>query len=351
MSGMTGPERVARERAGVLCAGTLLVDQGKTIDAYPARDSLAVIEDITTSTGGAGLNMAMDLRRLGAEFEIGVLGCLADDAAGDYILAACAEAGVDTAMVEIRPGATTAFTDVMVERVGGRRTFFWYAGTNADFHAEPDDIAASNARVLHVGNLGAHPRMEQRDERGESGWSVLLAAARAAGMHTNLELTSLAPERLEQLAGHCLPHLDSVIVNELEASALTGAAIAAPDVDEPVDWPAMEGLAVGLIERGVAALAVVHFPAGSVAATAGGHVLRQGSVRVPADMVRSTTGAGDAFAAGVILGLHAGWPLADGLRLGSAAAAACIQDAHTSNGIGPAAACLAAADRYGFRAT
>ena len=84
---------------GVLCAGTILVDVGKVIDAYPALDHLATIEQISLSTGGPGLNMAVDLRMLGADFPIGVLGAVGDDEHGALILAECARLGIDTAGV------------------------------------------------------------------------------------------------------------------------------------------------------------------------------------------------------------------------------------------------------------
>ena len=107
-------------------------------------------------------------------------------------------------------------------------------------------------------------------------------------------------------------------------------------------------MARGLVERGVG-LAVVHFPAGSVAAAPDGRVIRQGSVRLPRAEVRSTTGAGDAFAAGVLFGLHEGRPVEECLRLGAAAAAACVQGPNTSDGIRPAPDCLADADQAGYR--
>jgi sugar/nucleoside kinase (ribokinase family) len=108
-------------------------------------------------------------------------------------------------------------------------------------------------------------------------------------------------------------------------------------------------MALGLIEHGVSALAVVHFPAGCVAAAPGGRTWRQGSVRLRRDQVRSTTGAGDAFAAGVILGLHEGWPVGRCLRLAVASAAACVRGPNTSDGIKHADACLAEADEMGYR--
>jgi sugar/nucleoside kinase (ribokinase family) len=110
-------------------------------------------------------------------------------------------------------------------------------------------------------------------------------------------------------------------------------------------------MALGLIDQGVSVLAVVHFPAGCVAAAPGGRTWRQSSVRLPRQQVRSTTGAGDAFAAGVILGLHEGWPAERCLRLAVASAAACVRSPNTSDGIKPAEECLAEADRAGYRQT
>ncbi len=337
------------ERSGVLCVGSALVDYGKTIDAYPPLDALATIEDISRSTGGAALNMSRDLRRLGASFPVELLGCVADDDDGSFILESCAGDAIETGRVRVREGATTAFTDVMVEREGGRRTFFTHLGTNGLLEVDPSELVDVEARILHVGNLGFHPLMEQVAADGSNGWSRLLATARNAGVHTNLELATLAPEHLEMVVGPCLPHLSSVIINELEASALTGIGASAPDADAPVDWAAMEALAQGLIERGVSSLAVVHFPAGAVAAMPGGQVWRQGSVRLAPDRVVSTTGAGDAFASGVIYGLHEGWSVEDCLRLGAAAAATCIGDANTSDGIGTVSECLALVDELGCR--
>jgi len=67
--------------------------------------------------------------------------------------------------------------------------------------------------------------------------------------------------------------------------------------------------------------------------------------------VGSTTGAGDAFAAGAILGPHEGWPVERCLRLAVASAAASVRSPNTSDGIKPAGQCLAEADRAGYRPT
>ncbi|HVH24528.1 MAG TPA: carbohydrate kinase family protein [Pseudonocardia sp.] len=340
---MSGP------RAGVLCAGSVLVDVVKVIDAYPALDHLAMIEQVSLSTGGPGLNLAVDLRLLGAEFPIGVLGAVGDDEHAAFLLAECARLGLDTAGVDRVPGVATSFTDAMVERDGGRRTFFHHYGANAVFDPASVDLAGSSARILHAGAPGLHPLLDTRRPDGGNGWTELLRRSRAAGLHTNMELVSLSAERMAEVALPCLPHLDSIVINELEAGALTGRHASVPAAEGPVDWAAVEAMARRLLELGVSALAVVHFPAGAVAATADGHTFRQGSVRLPRAQLRSTVGAGDAFAAGVILGLHEGWPVPQCLRLAVASAAACVRSPHTSLGIGTAEECLSAADTAGYR--
>jgi sugar/nucleoside kinase (ribokinase family) len=338
-----------RPGAGIVCAGTILVDAGKVIDRYPALDHLAMIEHITLSTGGPSLNMAVDLRQLGAAFPVGVLGAVGDDPHAAFILAECARLGISTAAVRELAGAVTSFTDVMVERDGGRRTMFHHSGANALFDASAADLRTPAARILHAGAPGIHPIMDRPRPGGGNGWSALLQRAQAAGLHTNLELVSLRPDRTAEVALPCLPYLDSLVINELEAGALTGIDAPAPAADGPVDWPALEAMAVRLVECGVSVLAVVHFPAGCVAAAPGGRTWRQGSVRLRREQVRSTTGAGDAFAAGVILGLHEGWPVQRCLRLAVASAAACVRGTGTSDGIKPAEACLADADQAGYR--
>jgi sugar/nucleoside kinase (ribokinase family) len=190
---------------------------------------------------------------------------------------------------------------------------------------------------------------DSRDDSGGTGWVQLLRAAQAAGLRTNLELVGLDAERLREMARPCLPYLDYLVVNEVEASAVAGVEVKAVGVDGVVDWAGIETAARGCLDLGVARLVVVHCPAGALAVTKVGTVHRHGSVRLPPEVIRNATGAGDAFAAGVVLGLHDDLPVDDCLRLGVCAAAANLQGAGTSDGVVPAADCLALGTRYGYR--
>lgn len=350
-TGEPTPSPDAAARRGVLCAGTVVVDLSKVIDHYPPLDHIAIIEEFSVGTGGPGLNLAVDLTRLGATFPVSFAGVVGDDPHGDHIVSACSEAGIDTSRLVRVAGADTSFTDAMVERRGGRRTFFHHVGANALLTDDLVDVEGSRARILHLGAPGLHPRLDATRPDGRNGWVRLLERAQRAGIRTNLELVSLEPTRMAEVAGPCLPHLDTIVINDLEAAALTGSSLEVSGADDPVPWPDLERVARGLLELGVARLAVVHFPAGCVAAAPDGRVWRQGSVRVPADVVRSATGAGDAFAAGVVHGLHEEWPVEQSLRLGVAAAASCLTSPTTSQGVAPAPQALAAAERWGHRPT
>jgi sugar/nucleoside kinase (ribokinase family) len=75
----------------------------------------------------------------------------------------------------------------------------------------------------------------------------------------------------------------------------------------------------------------------------------QASLNLPQGFIIGATGAGDAFAAGYLHGVHEGWSTADSLTLAVSSAAACLTHPTPSEGLRPVADCLRYADEYGFR--
>lgn len=321
-------------RRGIICGGSIVVDVNKVIDRLPPPEELAVIQSQTSDTGGPGLNMAVDLARLGCGFPIDLVGLVGDDAHGRLVLDTCAALGIGTRGVGVVADVVTSYTDAMIERDSGRRTFFHCQGANALLEPDWFDFTGSTARIFHVGAPGVHERMDAPSPAG-NGFAAVLARASAAGLRTNLELVCVEPERISTLAGPCLPHLDTIIINELEAAAITGRG-------DPLE------AAHGLIGLGVRDLAVVHFRAGCVAAARDGRSWRQDAVRMPKDEIRSTNGAGDAFASGVMLGLHEGMPVERCLVQGVCVAAVSLTSLGPSAGIRPLAECLTYGEQQGF---
>ena len=163
---------------------------------------------------------------------------------------------------------------------------------------------------------------------------------------TNLELASIPAERIHALTVPCLPELDYLIVNDTEIGAIAGMVTVRND-DTDVD--ACTTAARAVLDRGVRRLVAVHFPRGAIAVTSAGTVTWQASVRVPPSAVVAANGAGDAFAAGTLYGLHEGWPVEQALRLGHAAAAASLRSMSTTDSVESWQACLALAEEWGWR--
>jgi sugar/nucleoside kinase (ribokinase family) len=333
-------------RSGILCGGCVLVDVIKTIDRWPPEQEVALIAHETAECGGPGLNLALDLAKLGAEFPIAVVGAIGADRYGEQIATTCASLGVNGTGLRRHVGTPTSYTDVMVVKETGRRTFFHAQGANALLTEADFDLAGSNAAMLHLGSPGLHTRLDALDDVGETGFLRLLRTARGLGMKTNLELVSLPKPELALRAGPLLPHLSTIVINDHEAEALTGLTVTQGGV---TTFAAAERAAADLLARGVAEAAFVHFPAGGVAATRDGGLYRCPSVVVPPEAIVSANGAGDAFAAGAMFGTLSGWPIAECLRLANAAAATALRSASTFAGVLPFSECLALAERWGWR--
>ena len=135
-------------------------------------------------------------------------------------------------------------------------------------------------------------------------------------------------------------------MNEFEAERTTGIEIVR---EGRIDIGAARKAARELLATGVREWVVIHFPAGAIAVGSGGHDFVQGSVNMPQALIAGAVGAGDAFAAGVLFGLHEGIPMDVALNYGVCAAAASLTDATSSDGVRPLSECLQFAEEFGYR--
>jgi sugar/nucleoside kinase (ribokinase family) len=332
-------------RRGLLAAGNWIADTAKIIDAWPEQDTLCSILSEQTCNGGGAYNILVDLAALGAPFPLEGAGMIGRDAAGDAILADCARCGIATPGLLRHPIAPTSYTDVMTDRATGRRTFFHQRGANQHLASEHLRFTETRARWFYLGYPLLLDALDAPDPDHGTGCARVLAAARAAGLRTMADLVSVSHPDYAAHVARLLPHTDVLVLNEIEAARATGIELAGP--------PAVTGpwgdAAERLLRGGVAHAVVIHHPEGALAAERSGARHLQPALRVPAEAIRGTVGAGDAFAAGLLYGLHEGEPLEACLRTGVCAAAACLTDATTSGGMRPRADCLALAFAWGFR--
>jgi len=332
-------------RSGVLAGGSWIRDNVKLVDAWPAQDTLATIVDELAGNGGSPYNILVNLAKLGAPFPLAGVGLLGDDAYGHAILADCRARGIDTTHLCATSAAATSYTDVVTVRSTGRRTFFHQPGANALLDVQHFDFSATMARIFHLGYLLLLERLDSLAD-GRPRICEVLRQARRAGLLTSVDCVSECSGRLTSTIGPVLPEVDVFFANDFEASAITGIPLRSGDSLRP---EGIRDAARALLKHGVGAWAIVHAPEAVFAAGAADAEHWQPSLAVPPHCIVGAAGAGDALAAGVLYGLHEGWPMARCLKLGVCVAAASLTHATCSGGISSVEDCLALSGRWGLQ--
>jgi sugar/nucleoside kinase (ribokinase family) len=329
-------------RRGLLAAGNFIVDRIKQIGAYPAENMLANIEGDSRSNGGGPYNVLKDLAAMGAGYPLLAAGRIGADSDGDWIVEDCQAHGIDASRLHRDPAESTSYTDVMTARETGRRTFFHRRGANARFDGADLDFASCPARLFHLAYLLLLDEMDSFTTDGRTRASLLLEEASAAGMVTSIDIVSTDHPRFREIVLSALPHTDHLLINEVEACRVVGWEI------DPADPRALHQAAIELLIGGVRRAVVLHTEHGAVRVAADGSVIRQGAVRFPAASIRGANGAGDAFAAGYLHGVHEELDPAAALELAVCAAAACLSDPSPSAGLRSVRDCLALGESHGF---
>ncbi len=338
----------ATVRTGLLAAGNWIIDQVKMIDVYPQPEQLANIRSQSEGTGGAPYNVLIDLAKSGTPFPLHAAGLVGQDALGEHILKDCRRHKIDVQHLRTTPKAPTSYTDVMTETGHGRRTFFHARGANALWCGDELDFKKINVRIFHLGYLLLLDALDQPDARYGTRAARLLARAQAAGVKTSADVVSEDSDRFARIVNPALKHVDYCILNEIEAGKTTGFRIR-PD-GGALDTVALRHAAGALLQQGVRELVVVHFPEGAFARTRKGDDFWQPSLKLPPNYIAGTAGAGDAFCAGVLYGLHEGWDLQRCLLTGVCIAAALLADATCTAGVKSLHTSLALARKFGFGA-
>jgi sugar/nucleoside kinase (ribokinase family) len=338
--------RSATDRCGLLAGGNWIIDQVKIIDVYPQPEQLANIRGQSKGTGGAPYNVLVDLARTGVPFQLFAAGLVGQDTLGEHIRNTCRQHKIDVRHLGTTSQAPTSYTDVMTEQAHGRRTFFHARGANALWCGDDLDFNKIPVRIFHLGYLLLLDALDQPDTRYGTCAARLLARAQAAGIKTCADVVSEDSDRFAKIVNPALKHVDYCILNEIEAGKTTGFRVRPPGGQ--LDTVALRHAAGALLQQGVRELVVIHFPEGAFARTRKGDDFWQPSLKLPSKHIAGTAGAGDAFCAGVLYGLHEGWDLQRCLLTGVCIAAASLSDATCTAGVGSLKSSLALAKKFSF---
>ena len=258
---------------------------------FPRVDGNVVATAIERQPGGVGANVAVGLARLGNR--VTLLGATGDDEAGVWMRQTLAEAGVDVGKLLVRAGQATHSCFIAVTPHGERIIYGLPGTTTVETPGELNHEAIRAAQALHIAPAFKDVAM------------AAITVARRHGLFISYAPGDVywpeGPSTVRQIARQ----VDLLIVNRVEAAGLTGLNDPERAMERLMEW-GYSPLVLTRGERGVLVgrrKQIVHIPA------------------YPMPDIEDTTGAGDAFTAGLVTGSLLELPLTRAARLGTAVAA------------------------------
>ncbi|GBD84289.1 putative sugar kinase YdjH [bacterium BMS3Abin02] len=273
----------------VTCAGIAVCDVVvRTVHHPLPLGLLQLVDDLTLVEGGCALRTAKALAGMGVDTTL--IAPIGADLFGKVLRRSADSDRLEAQWVEV--DANTSSSAILVD-TAGERTIFHQIGANRFLTAE-HVRRRMKGRFLHVGGALVLPALD-----GEP-LAQLFAHAKQNGMQTSLDVVYNATNEWD-LVNAALAHTDLFCPSLAEAQAITGKS--SPDAG-----------AAELRRRGVRLAVITDGVNGCWfdCDETRGHI-----AAIEVDSVDST-GAGDAFTAGVLIGLLRGLPSPQAVRLGAA---------------------------------
>lgn len=259
------------------------------VDQTPEPGELQAVPSQRWATGGPGCTFARDCAMLG--WRTGLASTVGLDWVGTWIIEELAPHLDVSRIVRVSEGTTLSV--VLVDKTGERRFLFVPGATAAALVADLP-TAPSDVKLLHVGGV---PRLGAWDGKP---LRALLKQAHEHGTLTSLDTVG-ATSGWGQ-AREILPEVDWAFPSYDEAVRLTGLN----DAESQLAW---------LLDHGPKVAAIKLGNQGALVGSVDGNVLR---ATPPAVSTRDTTGAGEAFCAGLVTALLERLSLEDAARFATA---------------------------------
>jgi sugar/nucleoside kinase (ribokinase family) len=286
-------------------AGTLVADLIiRPIQDWPGKNQNAIVERIEILPGGAVANTGMALARLGVP--VSTCAAVGGDSMGLVVKDSVSRWAARDAVVVIPSCRTTA--SVVGVSADGDRCFLSTLGACDLFSLTLEQVEneiASGSRALHIGYAMILPMLD-----GEPLKKVMRHASQLGAL-TSLDVTYFDNRPWSDLL-QLMPEIDVFCPSLLEASAITGKSNAAD-------------AAAALVAAGVRKfVAVTDGARGALI-----DVVGEGQEFLPAHPVKviDTTGAGDAFVAGVLAAWYRGLSWWTAAQIGALVASIAVTSA------------------------
>ena len=288
-----------------------VVAQPMELSARLEPGGLTRLNSITLTSGGNACNVAIAMAKLG--MSVAAVGMVGDDSLGRTIVERLRDAGVNADGVTSDARSQTSATIVAVQG-NGERCFFHTPGVtdllDAKFFRASFDMFR-RAAWLQIGYFGLLPNLTED-------LPELLAEFRTTAPGTKIALDTSHPPADRKLLDPILPHVDLFAPSRSEATALTGETDPARII---------ASFRQHMRERAIIGIKL----------DSKGCYLDDGqnAFEVPAFKTKAidTTGAGDAWFAGLLCGLRRGMSPEESGRLANRVGADCCTAIGASAGV------------------
>lgn len=284
--------------AKVVVVGSFNMDLISYMDRMPRPGETVHGNRFVTGPGGKGSNQAVAAARLGAQ--VTFVGRVGQDTFGDTALELWQREGINTRCVVRDPERATGVAPIFVEERTAENAIVVILGANTAI--SPADVDAAQAEIADADVLLTQLEIPL---------PAVQRALELARQHNVTTILNPAPAPTEPLPEVMLRLIDCLTPNETELIAMGGAGEAA------TDGTTIESIGRRLLAFETQTLVV------TLGARGAQRITRDESKLIPRFEVKAvdTTGAGDAFNAGLAVGLAEGKPWDQAIRLAHATAA------------------------------
>ena len=276
--------------------GSLNMDLVVRTPKMPQAGETLAGTDFHLIPGGKGANQSVAAARAGATTRM--VGCIGADAFGPVLLDSLTAAGVDVSGVTSLDGITTGTATIVVDDCGENRIII-VAGANG--MVSPDFIQDQWPAIRQSDLILLQHEIPLQTVH------TIIAQAHADGIQVILN-----PAPVYAMSRNILSQVDTLILNEVEASALTGLKVTDPNTARIV--------ASTLVDLGVHTVIITLGSNGAILHNTR-YELFQPAFKVE---VVDTTAAGDTFAGGYAASILSGKQPPEALLYASAASALAV---------------------------
>ena len=307
---------------GVIGLGMWCVDTTYKINELPERGKLEPILDSFQCVGGGPSNVLTDLSSLGFNYPMIAMGSIGLDGNASIIKDHLKKNNIQINYLISSKTVPTSQTVCMSEKKN-ERTFLYYPGANNLLdtkHFKIDDLK-SKPKILYIGYLTLLGKLD-RFNNNKTRLNIVLEKAKKKNLITVLDLVSNKTSHFQKIVYSALPFTDYLLLNEIEAQLLFKKSI--KKNDNYLNIKLILQLTKKIFKNGLLKGLIIHNSKESVCVLKDQtHNIK--SKIIPQQKIKNAVGAGDAFCAAFIYGIHENWNIEKILKKAHAAGTAMMK--------------------------